>query len=109
MEDRLLALAKEFHQAQKLAEEVRWKNQRVLEPLLAHLRCSKDRKFLLLNERRTDYIGVTDACLQEFVTVVHWNEDQEEGSSDMFTVVVGDPNSTLGLWKWVEKITSSRK
>lgn len=108
MEDRLLALAQEFHHAQKLAEEVRLKNQKILEPLLAHLRTSKDRKFFLLNERRTDYIGVNDACLQEFVTVVHWNEDQEEGSSDMFTVVVGDPNSTLGLWKWVEKIKNSK-
>lgn len=109
MKDRLLALAQEFHQAQKLAEEVRLKNQKVLEPLLAYLRTSTDQKFFLLNERRSDYVGVTDACLQEFITVVHWNEEQQEGSSDMFTVVVGDPNSTLGLWKWVEKIKSSKK
>lgn len=107
MKDRLLALAQEFHQAQKLAEDVKLKNQKILEPLLCYLRTSKDRKFFLLNESRSDYVGVNDACLQEFVTVVYWNEEKEEGSSDMFTVVVGDPNSTLGLWRWVEKIKGS--
>lgn len=102
MEQLLLNLAHDFHQAQRLSQDVHHRNEKVLRSLLCKLRMSKGPRFYLLNDGRTDHVGVNDACLQEFITVVHWNE--EGGNSDYFTVVVGDPNSTLGLWNWLKKL-----